>query len=61
MKTVLERKMENNTERKVAMFRVKQQQDYAFKVRYAEIRAWEFFNHPEVDDFNPRSPRGERL
>ncbi len=49
MKTVLERKMENNTERKVAMFRVKQQQDYAFKVRYAEIRAWEFFNHPEVD------------
>lgn len=49
MKNVIDRARENNTERKIAYFKVKQKQDYAFKVRYAEIRAWEFYNHPEID------------
>lgn len=49
MKNVLERAKENETDRKVADFRVKQQQDYSFKVKYAKIRAWEFYNHPEID------------
>lgn len=49
MKNVLEHKAENDTGRKIADFKVKQKQDYAFKVRYAEIRAWEFYNHPEID------------
>ena len=31
-------------ERKVADFRVKQQMTYEFKVKYARIRAWEFYN-----------------
>lgn len=48
-KNVLERMKENDTKQKIAMFRVKQQQDYGFKKRYAKIRAWEFFNHPEID------------
>lgn len=48
MKNVIERAKENNTEYKIAMFRVKQQQDYGFKVQYAKLRAWEFYNHPEV-------------
>ncbi len=48
-KNVLERMKENDTEYKIAMFRVKQQQDYSFKKQYAKIRAWEFFDHPEID------------
>lgn len=48
MKNVIELAKENDTEHKVAMFRVKQQQDYKFKKKYAAIRAWEFYNHPEV-------------
>jgi len=35
---------ENKTDEKIASFRVKQQQDYAFKTNYARIRAWEFYN-----------------
>lgn len=31
-------------ERKVADFRVKQQMPYEFKIKYARIRAWEFYN-----------------
>lgn len=49
MKNVIEQAIENNSEYKIAMFRAKQKESYAFKVRYAEIRAWEFYNHPEVD------------
>lgn len=45
---VLERNARLDTERKIADFRVKQQMDYAFKVKYAKIRAWEFYNHPDV-------------
>lgn len=48
MKNVIERAKENDTEHKVAMFRVKQQQDYKFKKKYAAIRAWEFYNHPDI-------------
>ena len=48
-KNVLERMKENNSEHKIAMFKVKQQQDYSFKKKYARIRAWEFYNHPEID------------
>lgn len=45
---VLERNARLDTERKIADFRVKQQMDYAFKVKYAKIRAWEFYDHPDV-------------
>lgn len=31
-------------EKKIASFRVKQQMSYDFKVKYARIRAWEFYN-----------------
>lgn len=48
MKTVQDIMRENDTERKIADFRAKQKQDYAFKRQYAEIRAWEFFDHPEI-------------
>lgn len=48
MKNVIQRAKENNTDYKIAMFRVKQKEDYAFKRHYAEVRAWEFYNHPEI-------------
>lgn len=44
MKNCMERMKENNSDEKIASFRVKQKQDYAFKVEYARIRAWEFYN-----------------
>ena len=37
------------TEEKILYFRAKQAESYDFKVRYAEIRAWEFFNHPDIN------------
>lgn len=49
MKSVIERNRENNTEFKIAMFRAKQKESYEFKVLYARIRAWEFYNHPEIN------------
>ena len=42
MKTVFDIMKENDSERKMADFLVKQKQPYWFKVRYAEIRAQEF-------------------
>lgn len=39
---VLERMKANDTEKKIADFKVKQQQPYEFKVAYAESRVWEF-------------------
>lgn len=48
MKTVQDIMKENDIERKIADFRSKQKQDYAFKRQYAEIRAWEFFDHPDI-------------
>lgn len=48
MKTVFDQMKELGSERIIADFKVKQKQDYAFKRRYAETRAWEFYNHPEI-------------
>lgn len=45
----IDRKVENHTDEKIAAFIVKQKQNYEFKIKYAEIRAWEFYNHPEID------------
>lgn len=44
----IERNKRLNTEKKIADFRVKQKLDYDFKIKYAEARAWEFYNHPDV-------------
>lgn len=48
MKSVLERMEENNSQEKIAAFRLMQQQDYAFKRYHAELRAWDFFNDPAI-------------
>lgn len=48
MKNVLERMKENQSEKQIADFRVKQQQPYWFKKKYAAIRAREFYDHPEI-------------
>lgn len=48
MKNVVERMKDNQSEKKIADFKVKQQQDYAFKRQYAAIRAREFYDHPEI-------------
>lgn len=48
MKSVIERMDETGAQKKAADFQVKMKMDYVFKRRYAEIRAWEFFNHPEI-------------
>lgn len=41
---VLEKMERIDGKKKIADFIVKQKQDYAFKLRYATIRAWEFVN-----------------
>lgn len=41
MKNVIDRMKENQSEKKIADFRVKQQQPYWFKMQYAAIRARE--------------------
>lgn len=48
MKNVLERMKENQSEKKIADFKVKQQQPYWFKKRYAAIRAREFCEHQDI-------------
>lgn len=48
MKNILERNEENGTALKIATFRAKQKESYEFKRKYAEIRAWEFYDHPEI-------------
>ena len=48
MKNVLERAEENRTDEKIRYFKAKQAESYEFKIRYAEIRAWEFYNHPDI-------------
>lgn len=45
---VIERKQVNHTDQKITDFRIKQKQDYDFKVAYAEMRAWEFYRHSEI-------------
>lgn len=41
---ILEKMNRIGAERKISDFKVKQKQDYEFKVNYARIRAWEFYN-----------------
>lgn len=48
MKSVIERMAENNTQEKIAAFRLMQQQDYAFKKYHAQLRAWDFYNDPAI-------------
>lgn len=48
MKNILERNEENGTALKIATFKAKQKESYEFKRKYAEIRAWEFYDHPEI-------------
>lgn len=48
MKNVLERAAENNSAFKMMSFQAKQKMDYDFKVKYAEVRAKEFYYHPEI-------------
>ena len=48
MKNVLQRMEENQSARKIADFKVKQQQDFHFKKSYARIRAREFYDHPDI-------------
>lgn len=43
------RKVENQTDLKIAHFIAKQKQDYEFKKLYAELRAREFCEHPEIN------------
>lgn len=52
MKTVYDIMRENDSERKMADFLVKQKQPYEFKKRYAEIRAREFIGMCEEHDKN---------
>ena len=42
--SVIERNARLQTDKKIADFRIKQQQPYKFKIVYAEARAWEFLN-----------------
>lgn len=52
MKTVFDIMAENDSERKMADFMVKQKQPYWFKVKYAEIRAREFVQMCDAHDKN---------
>lgn len=51
-KNVIEQMKEKNAEHRIAMFKVKQKQDYNFKVRYAELRAREFVRECEKRNLN---------
>ena len=48
MKNCIERAKENHTAEKITAFRAKQSMPYEAKVQHAEIRAREFFEHPEI-------------
>ena len=48
MKTVFDHMKEIGAEKKLSDFKVKQAQDFSFKRNYAETRAWEFYNHPDI-------------
>lgn len=49
MKNVIERAIENQTDKKIAEFKAMQRMDYDFKVKHAEETAYRFFEHPEID------------
>ena len=46
---ILERNERLGTEQRIAEFIVKQQLPYSAKVQHAKKRAWEFYNHPEIE------------
>lgn len=50
--SILERMERNDSKRKIADFKVKEQQPYEFKVKYAEIRAREFADECEERGLN---------
>lgn len=49
---VMERMQRIGADKKIADFRVKQQLPYEFKVNYARVRAWEFYNECCKRDLN---------
>lgn len=49
MKSLLELAEENRTDEKILHFRAMQADQYEVKVRRAERRAWEFYNHPDIN------------
>lgn len=48
MENTITKAKKTSIEEKISSFKVKQQQSYSFKKNYARIRAWEFYNHPDV-------------
>lgn len=50
--SIIERNKRLGVDRKIADFMLKQKQPYEFKVRYAEIRAWEFYEECGRRDLN---------
>lgn len=49
MESIIERNRRLGTERMIQEFRVKQQLPYELKVKHAEIRAKEFYRHPDIE------------
>ena len=50
--SIIERNKRLGVDRKIADFMLKQKQPYEFKVRYAELRAWEFYEECGRRDLN---------
>ena len=50
--SIIERNKRLGVDRKIADFMTKQKQPYEFKVRYAELRAWEFYEECGRRDLN---------
>lgn len=49
---IIEKMNRIGADRKIADFKIKQQQEYEFKVNYARVRAWEFYNECAKRDLN---------
>lgn len=49
MESVIERNKRLGIDQKIAEFRVKQQLSYSAKVQHAKNRAYEFYNHPDIE------------
>lgn len=47
--SVIDRNARMHTDEKIASFLVKQKMSYEFKIKYARVRAWEFYNHPDIN------------
>lgn len=50
--SIIERNKRLGVDKKIADFMLKQKQPYEFKVRYAELRAWEFYEECGRRDLN---------